>query len=315
MNSLRSINLNLLVVLHELLLERNVTRAATKLAMSQSAVSHSLAKLREMFNDELFVTSRYGIKPTARAIEMLSELEEILQQTGRLLNGNKYEISTMRRTFRIAISDYGSYLFLPSLLERIRSQASGVELVLFQSDHHLIAEQLESNTIHMGFCIADAVYQELQTTHLYHERLVCVAGKKAEIKEQRQLTVETYLSLLHIVVSGLKDGYSEIDSLLHQKGHKKTVAAVVPQCPVAAHAVIDSNMILTLPYRLAVSLPELRKLNIYELPFETGLYSYSIIWHSRSKADPGHQWLIEQFIEVAKQVEENTGSKLQNEIK
>lgn len=167
MHTLRNINLNLLVVFRELLLEQNVTRAAEKLAMSQSAVSHALAKLRDILEDELFVQGRRGITPTTKALELQNNLELALHHANQVFNGSDHwEVSSMNRTFRIAIADYGTYLLASPLLARIRQEAPGVDVVFTPSEHHLIAAQLTNGSIHCGCCVVDSAYKDFRVTHL-----------------------------------------------------------------------------------------------------------------------------------------------------
>lgn len=307
MHTLRDINLNLLVVLRELLLENSVTRAAEKLAMSQSAVSHALSRLRAILGDELFVQGRRGIKPTAKALELQDSLEQALHLASQVFNGSEHwEPSSMNRTFRIAIADYGTYLLLSPLLARIRQEAPRVDMVFSPADHHLIASQLANGSIHFGCCVADSVYRDFRVTHLFQERLVCLVGKKSNLSGVGQLSMKAYLSLPHMVVSSLSDTYSEVDTALAKKGLKRRVAAVIPHYVVAAKAVVDTDMILTLPYRLAISLPDCAGLDFLEPPLGSGTFAYGLIWHPRSEEDKGHMWLREIFTQVAEEVARRT---------
>ncbi len=307
MHTLRDINLNLLVVLRELLLEQSVTRAAEKLAMSQSAVSHALSRLRLLLGDELFVQGRRGIKPTTKALELQDSLEQALCLASRVFNGTEqWEPSSMKRTFRIAIADYGNYLLLSPLLARIRREAPMVDMVFSPADHHLIASQLANGSIHFGCCVADSVYREFKVTHLFQEKLVCLAGKRNNLAGTKRLSLKTYLSLPHMVVSSLSDTYTEVDTLLAKKGLKRRVAAVIPHYVVAAKAVVDTDMILTLPYRLAVALPDCAELDLMEPPLGSGTFAYGLIWHPRSEEDKGHMWLRDIFAQVADDVARST---------
>ena len=212
----------------------------------------------------------------------------------------------MKRTFRIAIADYGTYLLLSPLLARIRQEAPKVDMVFSPANHHLIASQLANGSIHCGCCVADSVYRDFRITHLFQEKLVCLAGKKNNLSGTKRLSLKTYLSLPHMVVSSLSDTYAEVDTLLAKKGLKRRVAAVIPHYVVAAKAVRDTDMILTLPYRLAVTLPDCAQLDLMEPPLDSRTFAYGLIWHPRSEEDKGHKWLREIFAQVAGEVAEGT---------
>ncbi|WZB75692.1 LysR family transcriptional regulator [Achromobacter insuavis] len=120
MNNLRAIDLNLLVVLDALLHERNLTRAAARLPMSQPAMSHALARLRTLLGDPLFHRTRGGLRPTPHALALETPLRDVLAQVRRLLAGAVFEAAASRRAFRLAMSDYGASVLLPPLMRRLR---------------------------------------------------------------------------------------------------------------------------------------------------------------------------------------------------
>lgn len=303
MHTLRDINLNLLVVLQELLVEQSVTRAAKKLAMSQSAVSHALSKLRFILDDELFVQERRGIRPTAKALELRDNLEKALYHANEVLNPEeRWEAFSMKRTFRIAISDYGTYLLLAPLLARIREEAPNVDLFFSSADHHLIASHLVSGNIHFGCCVTDSVYKDLCVTPLFRDRLVCIVGRKNTLAGHSEISLREYLSSPHMAISSMAEAHSEIDATLGKKRLTRRVVTAIPHFTVAAKAVWQTDMILTLPYRIAAAMPELKNEILVELPVELGDYAYGLVWHPRSQEDKGHYWLRKVFSEVGEEV-------------
>jgi len=122
-HNLRAVDLNLLVVLDALLHERHLTRAAARLPMSQPAVSHALARLRTLLGDPLFHRTRGGLRPTPHALALEAPLRDVLAQVRRLLAGAVFDPAASRRTFRLAMSDYGASVVLPPLVRRLRAQA------------------------------------------------------------------------------------------------------------------------------------------------------------------------------------------------
>ncbi len=306
MHTLRNINLNLLVILHELLIERSVSRAAKKLSMSQPAVSHALAQLRRLLNDELFLQVRRGIQPTAKALELQASLERALYTVKEVINGPEvWEPASIKRTFHMAISDYGAYLFLPLLLPLVRQNAPGVEIICSLAEHHAISRQVTNGSIHMGFCIPDSAYENLCTVPLYTDRFICLAGPQSDLADKGRLTLEEYLALPHMIVSTSEHSYTDVDILLSQQGLQRHIAAVIPHYAVAARAMVDTDMILTLPYRLARALPDYSKLSCFPSPVAGEGFSYSLIWHPRSQDDAGHTWLRNLIVKVGKLIAED----------
>lgn len=303
MHTLRDINLNLLVVLRELLIERSVTRAAEKLAMSQSAVSHALARLRDILEDALFIQTKTGIKPTAKALELQEDLEKALYHANEVLNGfSSWEPASMKRTFRIAMSDYGAYLLLPALLARIQKVAPGVDLICSPSEHQQIALQLSDRSIHLGCCVADSVYKDLCVTPLFTDRLICLVDRDSKLAATSQISLKAYASSPHMVVSSSGIAHSAVDTFLAKKGLHRRVAVVLPHYTVASKAVVGTDMILTLPCKLAHSLPERSQLRFFEPPVPPEAFTYSMVWHPRSQEDSGHLWLRKMMAELGEEL-------------
>lgn len=133
MNDLRRIDLNLLVILDALLSEQHVTRAAERLHLSQPAVSHALARLRDLLGDALLVRQGSSLVPTARALELAMPLAEALAQVQALLEPNRFDPASAKRTFRVAMSDYSAAIFLPGLVRTLRREAPGIDLQIIQA--------------------------------------------------------------------------------------------------------------------------------------------------------------------------------------
>lgn len=207
----------------------------------------------------------------------------------------------MKRTFRIAISDYGTYLMLAPLLARIREEAPNVDLFFSSADHHLIATQLLSGNIHFGCCVTDSVYKDLCVTPLFQDRLVCIVGQKNRLAGQSEISLKEYLASPHMAISSMAEAHSEIDAILSKKRLARRIVTVIPHFVVAAKAVRKTDMILTLPYRIAAAMPELDNM-LVELPVKLGEYAYGLVWHPRSQEDKGHYWFRKIFSEVGEEV-------------
>ena len=303
MNTLRSVNLNLLVVFHELLLEGSVSRAANKLGISQPAVSHALARLRDLLEDPLFTQTKTGIRPTVRALALRPDLEKALYYANAVIREKEeWTPAAIHRTFHLAVSDYGTALFLPHMLSKIRETAPNVDLICLPAEHGNIAAQLESGTIHMGFCIADTVYRDLCSVPLLTDSLVCLVSRNAIPGTPSRLTLDQYLERPHVVVSSSGTQHSEVDARLAKKGLHRRIGVCLPHYAVAAKAMADTDMVLTLPSRLARSLPERSSFHILAPPLPAQDYTYSAIWHPRSQEDMGLLWLRDVAVAAGERI-------------
>jgi DNA-binding transcriptional LysR family regulator len=159
MNDLRRIDLNLLVILDALLSEQHVTRAAERLHLSQPAVSHALARLRDLLGDPLLVRAGAGLVPTSRAMELMAPLTEALAQVQSLLAPNAFDPATTRRTFRLAMSDYGAAIVLPGLIRTLRSEAPGIDLQI----SHASREGMLDGILNGDIDIAVGVFRKCPT--------------------------------------------------------------------------------------------------------------------------------------------------------
>ena len=150
MNSLRAVDLNLLVILEALLSERHLSRAAERLHMSQPAVSHALARLRHLLGDPLLLRGKGGFQPTARALELARPLAEALQSVRSVLGGAVFEAATAQRVFRLAMSDYGAALILPALLRRLRVEAPGIDLAVSYASRPAVIAGVQDGEIDLA---------------------------------------------------------------------------------------------------------------------------------------------------------------------
>ena len=301
MNSLREINLNLLVVLQTLLIEGSVSRTGEVLGMSQPAVSHALARLREALGDPLFTQTKTGIRPTTRALTLQPDLDKALMYAEAVIRGGgEWSPADMQRTFHLAVSDYGAALFLPRMLNELRQTAPRTDLVCIPADHRNIAVQLDAGTIDMGFCIVDTAFQGCCSVPLITDRFVCLVSRTsmpptsdpaASGYPAQKLPLDQYLERPHMVVSTSGTPYSEIDAELAKKGLHRRICARLPHYAVAALAVKDTDMILTLPLSLVMALPERSFFHIFDPPLRIREFTYSAIWHPRSEGDRGLNWL------------------------
>lgn len=291
--ALANVDLNLLVVLAVLLEERSVTAAAARLARTQSAISHSLARLRELFDDPLFVRVGAGMQATPRAEQLREPLLELLRRTaGLVFAAATFDPSSATQRVRIAASDYQQLVVLLPALARVRELAPGIDVEVAgpRSD---LPRALALGELDLGVTVGPAA-PGLASEHLLDDRLVCVVGPKLRV---RKLDARTYARLPHALVAPLGRPGGLVDAALAEQGLARRVAIVLPDFLTALRLVAESALILTLPERLVdvVGSAGLRRL---APPLELPPLRLGLAWHERVAHDAGLAWIRAQIREA-----------------
>lgn len=297
MNDLRRIDLNLLVILDALLGEQHVTRAAERLHLSQPAVSHALARLRDLLGDPLLVRAGSGLVPTARALELAAPLAETLAQVQSLLAPNTFDPSSARRAFRLAMSDYGAAIILPGLIRTLRKEAPGIDLQISHASREGMVEGLLNGDIDLAAGVLPELPGELRSSPLFEERYVCLLDRQS-LPEDGQLDLPTYLSRPHVLLEMRGSGTPEIERTLTALRERRRVAVSLPHWSVAPRLISGTDLILTVASR-ALNEVDDPSLIVLPPPFEIAPFTFVSAWHKRRGGDQALNWLnrrIEQGI-------------------
>lgn len=295
MNDLRRIDLNLLVILDALLSEQHVTRAAERLHLSQPAVSHALARLRDLLGDPLLVRAGSGLVPTARAL--VAPLAEALAQVQSLLAPNTFDPASARRTFRVAMSDYGAAIILPTLIRTLRREAPGIDLQISHASREGMLEGVLNGDIDVAAGVFPEMPNELRSTLLFEERYVCLLDR-ASLPADGVLDLPTYLSRPHVLLEMRGSGTPEIERALTSLRERRRVAISLPHWNVAPQFISGTDLILTVSSRGLRDIDP-RELVVVPPPFEIPPFTFVLAWHKRRGGDQALNWLnrrIEQGI-------------------
>lgn len=296
--NLSNLDLNLLLVLRALLEECNVTNAGERIGLSQSATSHSLGRLRQMFNDPLLVRTNKGMVPTPRAQELLEPLKKILLDVEQLIQPTVFEPKTAQGTIQLGTSDYGSVMVLPLVLKQISQQAPQLNLEC----HHWssdILDSLRNGAIDLALGVLNLTEtSEFRCQKLFVEDFVSVVRADHPIT-LTDVTVESYVAWSHALititnspVSAIPNSpTSHVDTVLSSLGAKRRVMLKLPHFLAAPLIVAQSDLILTLPRRIAMLYAKYTNLALLEPPLELGKYNYMQVWHERRHYEPLHIWL------------------------
>jgi LysR family transcriptional activator of mexEF-oprN operon len=296
-NDLRRLDLNLLIVFETLMHERSVTRAAEKLFLGQPAISAALSRLRNLFDDALFIRTGRSMEPTARAKEILALLSPALDSISTAVSrASEFVPSTSGLVFRIGLSDEVEFALLPPLLRRIRTEAPGVVLVVRRANYLLMPSLLASGEISVGVSYTDELPANAKRKVLRRSRPKVLRADSIP----GPLALEDFCSRPHAMVSFAGDLNGFIDEELELFGRKRRVVLAVPQFNGLSTLLAGTDIIATVPDYAAEVLAAGGGLRVEPLPFETARsFELSMAWRGAQDNDPAERWLrsrIQMFV-------------------
>jgi len=288
--NLSSIDLNLLVALDALLAERSVTRAADRVGLSQPAMSRALGRLRALFGDRLLVRTAAGLAPTPRAEALAARLRHVLAEVGQMVRAPVFDPANLRGAVRIAMPDYLSVLVLPRLLRDLERQAPGLDIVLAQP-RATTPSELESGTLDLALGNFPEVPAGFYGKTLATDGFACVV-RRGHPALDAPLTPERYAGLRHALIT-VRDDRSPgaVDEALARLGLERRIALRVPNFLAAPLIVAETDLVITLPRRLAQWLAGRADAQVLEPPLDLGRFSIRLLWHERRRDDAEHAWL------------------------
>jgi DNA-binding transcriptional LysR family regulator len=294
---LRQADLNLLVIFTAVAEERNITRAASRLLLSQPAVSRALDRLRDIFHDDLLIRTPNGYEPTPKGQRLLHELETMLPRLDRLMAGGDFDPSIEGATFRIAATDHAALLLVPPLCNSVLSKPTKIDFS-FVPLHAGQYEALEKGRL-------DLVLNADHDTPLSKEVIfvvdfVCVVSRKSTF--ERAITLKQYLAAEHVAVDIIGGVQTHPDKHLAAIGEKRRCPLVVAQHTVAMRVAAVTDMIATVPRRMALLEAPKKVTKILEAPAALGSFNYVMIWHGRMQSDAAHVWLRSTIRELGRRL-------------
>jgi DNA-binding transcriptional LysR family regulator len=296
---LRNVDLNLLVVLHALLEERHVTRAAKRCFLTESAMSRALKRVREMFGDALLVRSGRGYERTVRGERLLRELESLMPRLEAIVRGEQFDPARSRECFRMAVTDHASVVLMPPLFEQLRAGAPNVT-VDASAWNDRGYEGAAAGRIDLALS-AEAPPPALDAEVLYEENFVCLVARAHKIRARR-LSLKQYLNLPHVIVSTWEGQQTPVDRPLAELGLKRHAVLRVPFFVPSIFTVARTDLILTVPRRFGKLAAASADVRVVEPPREIKGFSYFMAWHPRLTAESAHTWFREQLRRAARAI-------------
>jgi LysR family transcriptional regulator, transcriptional activator of nodD3 and syrA len=297
MKNLSAVDLNLLVAFDALLSERNVTRAARRIGLSQPALSKALHRLREIFDDPLFERRGGVMQPTEIALKLGRPVRRALNEIQSALAPRDFDPGKVRGIITIGSLDFYDLALMPAVLARITREAPGLELVVLRSDRLLVHKQFANNEIEFSLMpISDGV-TELHSEPLFTEKPVTLMREDHPLANN--LTIEAFAGAGHVSVAVEGQGASWIDVALAARGLQRRIILTLPNFASAPFIIGATDLISTLPERLIVRLGEPAGVIAVPPPLPARALTIHLGWHPRSSASPLHIWLRGVFKSVA----------------
>jgi DNA-binding transcriptional LysR family regulator len=296
---LAAVDLNLLVALKALLGERHVTRAARQLGLSQSATSHALARLRDLYGDPLLVRSGRALEMTPRALGLLPQIERGLGELQASLSGQeRFEPRRARLPLRIGAADYPQVLLSAPLLSLLRAEAPGVALQITSFPD--LREQLESGGIDLAITVRTKLPEVFAQQPLFSDGFLCVLRKGHPVLRQPRFTLHRYLALEHLLVAPGGSPGNYVDTELGRRGLTRRVALQISSFLVAPQLVAESDLISTGPALLLRRVSAHHPVVLRKPPLPLPRFELCLVWHTRRAHDPAHVWMREVVVRAVR---------------
>jgi DNA-binding transcriptional LysR family regulator len=291
------LDLNLLRVFDAVLRDRSVTAAARHLGLTQPAVSNALARLRAQFEDALFVRTPSGMDATPFARDLAEPVRQALALLeSALAHGPGFDPATSARAFRFYMSDLGQIEFLPPLVERAQRAAPGVRLEAVAMEVEDIGDALAAGALDLAVGFLPALGPPVRRQALFRDPYVCLMRADHPFAG-KNLSKKQFLSASHALVS-YKGGHRVIEEALERAGLARKIALRVPHFTVVPMVLERSDLILTLPLRIARVYERQGGFRSMPLPVPIPPADVAAHWHARFERDPGNRWLREMITEL-----------------
>jgi DNA-binding transcriptional LysR family regulator len=288
---LKDVDLNLLLVFHELLIEKRVSAAADKLGLTQPSVSNALSRLRKQFGDNLFVRTSRGMTPTPFAAQLAEPIGTALDTIRASLNQRTaFDPATSTRKFMLGMTDIGEIYFLPKLMEALATMAPGVTISTVRNAAVNLKDEMESGHIDMGIGLLPQLKAGFFQRRLFLQPYVCMFRKGHPLDKGR-ITQKQFADADHVTVVSAGTGHSRVDGFIEKKGITRRIKLTVPHFVAVGHILSTTDMIATVPERYAMECVKPFGLTYVKHPVAIPEIAINIFWHAKAHKEPGNQWL------------------------
>lgn len=288
---LRELDLNLLLVFQEVFRERQISAAARRLRLTQSAVSNALGRLRRATGDELFVRGAAGMQPTPYAERMAEPVATALGHLEQALApAEAFDPAASRRRFSIAMTDVGEVYFMPRLIELCGAAAPGVEIASVRARAADLRAEMEAGRIDLAIGAFDDAPGALYQRRLFRQEYVTLF-RAGHPLATGTLTLKRFTAARHLVVAALESPYDRINLALQKAGILASASFSVPHFSAAPYIVGTTDLVVTVPQKLAERAAAPFGLAYARSPLRLAALQTNVFWHRRYNQDEGNRWL------------------------
>lgn len=306
----RTLDLNLLRVFDVVMAERNLTRAAERLSITQPAVSNALKRLKESVGEDLLTRIPSGVRPTPRAEALWPEVRSALGHLRAALSPGEFNPTTDATSFRIAMADATAALFMPPLVAQIERSHALTNLrvlplatrdpggMLERGDADLAVGYFPETISALASQGSDS---PLRHTHLHDSEYVCVMREGHPLAKAGALTLDTFCVADHLLVNFAGRPYGLADQALAALNRQRRIVLTVNQYFTAGRVVANSNLLTVLPACFIEATGDHEQVVTRPLPFDMAGLHVAMVWHQRNDRSSAHQWLRARLLETAAQ--------------
>jgi DNA-binding transcriptional LysR family regulator len=285
------LDLNLMRVFDALMIERRVSLAADRIGLTQPALSNALARLRNAVGDELFTRSPSGMQPTPFATDIAPVVRDALQSLEQaIIRRTTFDCATSARRFRVAMTDIGEVYFLPKLMQHIEAQAPGVTIATVRNSEIDVAGELAAGDVDLALGWMPKLGSGFFQKRLFEQHHRCIMSARHPLAKGA-LTLPRFLRASHAVVSSAGTGHARVEAIMRQRGVKRIIALELPHFAAVPYIIRDTELIATVPEKLADCAIEPFGLIVRPPPIDELSFQVNMFWHRRVHKDEANKWM------------------------
>lgn len=292
-NKLRRVDMTILLVFLDLMRHRKAVTVAAELGLTQSSISHTLRRLRDLFDDPLFLRKPNGLEPTALAVALEPQIREMVEGLNQVLNKNPaFNASVSTKTVRIAVPDDGAATLLPGLLQNLSTEAPNMRVSTSSVMRDTALDELDAGRLDLAIGYFWQLGSSFVEEPLYDEAYYVVGRQKHPLLKTAP-DLEAYSATEHLIVSPKGDLHGIVDISLDELGLKRHVKVAVPSFFSALAIIAQTDLIATLPKRIVEGFADQFDLIYMPPPLSIRSFPVSAVRHRRDENNLMHHWLID----------------------
>ncbi|RKE38659.1 LysR family transcriptional regulator [Paraburkholderia sp. BL23I1N1] len=291
---LNRLDLNLLKIFDAVYRLRNLAEVSKEVHLSQPAVSHALARLREALGDRLFIRTPGGLEPTARCDRLAQPVRTALETiSDSLIDSSDFKPENCTREFRLLLSDVGEILFVPSLLSYLHTTAPQVKLGIFQAPRASYDRMLLDREVDLVVGHLNMSRQSIREEPVFRDHCVVMRRKIASTVQPPGLTLEEFEESSHVAINPLDD---PVENAFEDLKIRRNIVLRMPNYFALPKVLGLSDVLVTVPSRIARNFQTDTPIDVFDVPFPSPFFDVKMYWHTRHDSDPAHVWLRETFL-------------------